>query len=124
MAVAPSIRMSALNAESCCAPLDLQPTLSADQAEEYAKWFMALSDPTRIRIMNLLSQSPVPVCVCDITDQFEVGQPTISHHLKILRDVRFVLAERRGTFMYYRVNDACLVELPEATKALFNLAPV
>ncbi|HRA48656.1 MAG TPA: metalloregulator ArsR/SmtB family transcription factor [Thermomicrobiales bacterium] len=124
MAIAPSIRMSALNAESCCAPLDLQPTLSADQAEEYAKWFMALSDPTRIRIMNLLSQSPVPVCVCDITDQFEVGQPTISHHLKILRDVRFVLAERRGTFMYYRVNDACLVELPEATKALFNLAPV
>jgi len=124
MAIAPSIRMSALNAESCCAPLDLQPTLSADQAEEFAKWFVALSDPTRIRIMNLLSQSPVPVCVCDITDQFAVGQPTISHHLKILRDVRFVLAERRGTFMYYRVNDACLVELPEATRALFNLAPV
>ncbi len=89
-------------------------------AEEFASWFKTLADPTRIRILNLLAQAGEPVCVCDITDHFPLGQPTISHHLKILRDVRFVLAERRGTFMYYRVNRACLAEFPEAARRILN----
>ncbi|MEZ4562978.1 MAG: ArsR family transcriptional regulator [Thermomicrobiales bacterium] len=56
-----------------------------------------------------------------ITDQFLLGQPTISHHLKVLRDVRFVVAERRGTFMHYQVNQACLAELPEAARRILNV---
>lgn len=108
-----------LTADTCCVPPGA-PTISEPEAAEYAAWFKALADPTRIRILNLLAQSPEPVCVCDITDQFPLGQPTISHHLKVLRDVRFVIAERRGTFMHYRVNQACLAEFPEAARRILN----
>lgn len=106
--------------QPCCTPPGT-PTLTEADASEYAAWFKALADPTRIRILNLLAQSSEPVCVCDITDQFPLGQPTISHHLKVLRDVRFVVAERRGTFMHYQVNQACLAELPEAARRILNV---
>jgi DNA-binding transcriptional ArsR family regulator len=109
-----------IDGQACCTPPG-QPTISEAEATEYAAWFKALADPTRIRILNLLAQSSEPVCVCDITDQFPLGQPTISHHLKVLRDVRFVIAERRGTFMHYRVNQACLAELPEAARRILNV---
>ena len=108
-----------IDSEPCCA-LPGAPTISEADASEYAAWFKALADPTRIRILNLLAQSSEPVCVCDITDQFPLGQPTISHHLKVLRDVRFVVAERRGTFMHSRVNQACLAALPEAARRILN----
>ena len=94
--------------------------MSEPEAETYAAWFKALADPTRIRILNLLAASPEPVCVCDIVDHFPLGQPTISHHLKVLRDVRFVVAERRGTFMHYHVNRACLEAFPEAARRILN----
>jgi len=105
--------------EPCCIPPGT-PTIDEPDAETYANWFKALADPTRIRILNLLAASEEPVCVCDITDHFLLGQPTISHHLKVLRDVRFVIAERRGTFMHYRVNRACLEEFPEAARRILN----
>src|SRR5918998_2317921 len=89
--------------QPCCTPPGA-PTVTEPEAAEYAAWFKALADPTRIRILNLLATSEEPVCVCDITDHFPLGQPTISHHLKVLRDVRFVVAERRGTFMHYPGN--------------------
>jgi DNA-binding transcriptional ArsR family regulator len=103
----------------CCVPPGV-PTVDASEAETYASWFKALADPTRIRILNLLAASEEPVCVCDITDHFPLGQPTISHHLKVLRDVRFVVAERRGTFMHYRVNRACLEAFPGAARRILN----
>ena len=106
--------------DHCCVPVDTSPTVSEPEAETYAGWFKALADPTRIRILNLLAQSAEPVCVCDIVDHFPLGQPTISHHLKILRDVRFVAAERRGTYMYYRVNGSCLAEFPDAARRILN----
>jgi len=109
-----------INEQPCCAAPGT-PTISEVEASEYAGWFKALADPTRIRILNLLAQSNEPVCVCDITDKFPLGQPTISHHLKVLRDVRFVIAERRGTFMHYQVNQACLAELPEAARRILNV---
>ncbi len=104
----------------CCPPVDASPTVTEPEAEAYAGWFRALADPTRIRILNLLAQSEEPLCVCDIVDHFPLGQPAISHHLKILRDVRFVVAERRGTFMYYHVNRACLEEFPGAARRILN----
>jgi DNA-binding transcriptional ArsR family regulator len=103
----------------CCTPPGA-PSVSEMEAVEYAAWFKALADPTRIRILNLLAASDEPVCVCDIVDHFPLGQPTISHHLKVLRDVRFVVAERRGTFMHYRVNTDCLAEFPEAARRILN----
>jgi len=103
----------------CCTPPGT-PTVEDAEAETYAGWFKALADPTRIRILNLLATSEEPVCVCDIVDHFPLGQPTISHHLKVLRDVRFVVAERRGPFMHYRVNRACLEEFPGAARRILN----
>ena len=114
-------RLIHLSTGGCCDPVDLAPAISAERADEYAGWFKALADPTRIRILNMLAESSEPVCVCDLTDRFPLGQPTISHHLKVLRDARFVLAERRGTFMYYHVNAACLDELPEAARQILNV---
>ena len=121
MAVTSFKQLSETGIGSCCGPVELRPSISDPQAEAYASWFKALADPTRIRILNLLAQSDDPVCVCDIVDQFPLGQPTISHHLKILRDVRFVIAERRGTFMYYQVNRACLAEFPDAARQILNV---
>ncbi len=103
----------------CCPPA-AAPGIDEIDAETYAGWFKALADPTRIRILNLLAQSAEPVCVCDIVDHFPLGQPTISHHLKVLRDVCFVVAERRGTFMHYQVNHACLAEFPAAAQRILN----
>ena len=107
--------------ERCCPPVAVDASVGEREAETYASWFKALADPTRIRILNLLARSPDPLCVCDIVDRFPLGQPAISHHLKVLRDVRFVVAERRGTFMYYRVNLACLGEFPEAARRILNV---
>ena len=106
--------------EQPCCTTPGAPTVEEAEAETYASWFKALADPTRIRILNLLASSEEPVCVCDITDHFPLGQPTISHHLKVLRDVRFVVAERRGTFMHYQINRACLAEFPEAARRILN----
>ncbi len=109
--------------EACCVPSGLGRGPAIDEADsiEYASWFKTLADPTRIRILNLLAQAGEPVCVCDITDHFDLGQPTISHHLKILRDACFVTAERRGTYMYYRANDCCLSEFPDAARRIMAI---
>jgi DNA-binding transcriptional ArsR family regulator len=103
-----------------CCETSVAPVIDEREAEAYASWFKALADPTRIRILNMLAQSEDPLCVCEIVDRFELGQPAISHHLKILRDVCFVLPERCGTFIYYRVNRACLAEFPDAARRILN----
>jgi DNA-binding transcriptional ArsR family regulator len=106
--------------EDCCGAA-ASPKLGKARAREYAGWFKALADPTRIRILNLLAANREAVCVCDIVKHFPIGQPTISHHLKILRGCRFVLVERRGTFMYYRVNGNCLGEFPNAARLIMDV---
>lgn len=105
--------------DGCCGPV-VTGTLTAAQADEYAGWFKALADPTRIRILHLLAKNAEPLCVCDIVDQFPLGQPAISHHLKVLRDTRFVHAERRGTFMFYSINRHCVSAFPEAARQIIN----
>jgi DNA-binding transcriptional ArsR family regulator len=104
----------------CCRTSE-SPKLGMARAREYAGWFNALADPTRIRILNLLAANRSPVCVCDIVKHFPIGQPTISHHLKILKKTRFVQSERRGTFMYYRVNLNCLGEFPGAARRIMDV---
>ena len=71
-------------------------------AADLAAAFKALADPTRVAIVNRLSGAPA-VCVCDLTAAFELSQPTISHHLRILRDAGLIEAERQGTWAYYRI---------------------
>ena len=82
----------------CCGP-DLPP-LEPGAAEDLAVVFKALADPTRVAIVSRLASGET-CCVCDLTDVFELSQPTVSHHLRILREAGLVEAERRGTFAYY-----------------------
>jgi len=101
---------------ACCAPLAVQ-ALSADQAVALAPMFKALGDPIRLRLMSMIT-STREVCVCDLTDAFDVSAPTISHHLRVLREAGLVDCERRGTWVYYWTRPQVLNQLG----ALFALA--
>ena len=83
-------------------------------ATEYASWFKALADPTRIQIVSLLARRGIPMTVGQIVAAVDVGQSTVSAHLKVLADVRFLLSDPQGTSTYYRVNDACVDCFPTA----------
>lgn len=93
--------------------VDDQP-LDRITAAEFAGWFKALADPTRIQIVSLLARRARPMNVGQIVAAVDVGQSTVSAHLKVLAEVRFVLAEHRGTATYYRINDACVDCFPTA----------
>jgi ArsR family transcriptional regulator, arsenate/arsenite/antimonite-responsive transcriptional repressor len=87
--------------ESCCPGLLTAP-LSEDQAAELAPMFKALADPVRLRLLSMIaSRDGGEVCVCELTPEFELSQPTISHHLKLLRQAGLIDCERRGTWVYY-----------------------
>jgi ArsR family transcriptional regulator, arsenate/arsenite/antimonite-responsive transcriptional repressor len=92
----------------CCGPDS--PPMPADAAARLADQFKALSDPTRVAIVNRLSGAP-EACVCDLTSAFDLSQPTISHHLRVLREAGLVTASKRGTWSYYRL-------VPEAIEPL------
>jgi ArsR family transcriptional regulator len=87
--------------DSGCCTTEVQISLDRKEAEKTAQLFAALSDPTRLSILNLLAQCQGQVCVCDITASFTLGQPTISHHLKILKDAGLVNSEKRGKWVHY-----------------------
>lgn len=100
-----------LEEQPCCAPLANEP-LDADRSAELARMFKALGDPVRLRILSLIaSHAGGECCVCDIAPAFEVSQPTISHHLKTLREAGLLGCERRGTWVYYWVIPAALQRL-------------
>jgi ArsR family transcriptional regulator, arsenate/arsenite/antimonite-responsive transcriptional repressor len=94
---------------ACCAPLAVTP-LSHEQASGIAPMFKALGDPVRLRLMSLIA-STTEACVCDLTERFEVSSPTISHHLRVLREAGLVDCERRGTWVYYWVRPEALRQL-------------
>ena len=93
---------------------DLARPLDRSTSTEYSTWFKALADPTRIQIVSLLARQGTPMSVGEIVAAVDVGQSTVSAHLKILADVRFVLADRKGTSAYYRINDDCVDCFPTA----------
>ncbi|WUH89449.1 metalloregulator ArsR/SmtB family transcription factor [Streptomyces sp. NBC_00433] len=96
---------------ACCAPMVREP-LGEGAAEGLARMFKALSDPIRLRLLSLIaSHEGGEACVCDLLEPFDVSQPTISHHLKVLREAGLVGSERRGTWVYYWVLPAALVQL-------------
>jgi len=91
--------------------LGRQPLRSAD-AVEVATRFKALSDPVRLRLLALVAcHDGGEACVCDLVDAFEVSPPTISHHLKVLREAGMITADRRGTWIYYRIVPSALADL-------------
>ena len=90
--------------EPCCAPA-AAPSLTRDGTQALAARLKALADPTRLRMLDLLAQQSEPLCVCDITDEFEQNQPTISHHLKLLREAGLVDCEKRGIWAFYWATD-------------------
>jgi ArsR family transcriptional regulator len=100
-----------LSAGLCCAPL-VEGAMSEAEAAELARVFKALADPVRLRLLNLIAAHPGgEACVCDLTGPFEVTAPTISHHLKVLREAGLIDGERRGTWVYYRTIPEALTRL-------------
>ena len=83
-------------------------------AQEYASWFRALADPTRVQLVELLARTKRPMSVGEIVTEMGLAQSTVSQHLKILADVRFVLVDPIGTARHYRINDACVRCFPSA----------
>ncbi|SDM52493.1 ArsR/SmtB family transcription factor [Allokutzneria albata] len=98
-------------AEPCSTSLAREP-LGEDNAADLARMFKALADPVRLRLLSLIaSHAGGEACVCDLTDAFELTGPTISHHLKVLREAGLVTGERRGTWVYYRAAAEVLARL-------------
>jgi ArsR family transcriptional regulator, arsenate/arsenite/antimonite-responsive transcriptional repressor len=88
----------------CCAPLACEPLRQAG-ADELAPLFKALADPMRLRLLSLIAcHDGGESCVCDLLEAFDVTAPSVSYHLKILREAGLISSERRGTWVYYRVN--------------------
>jgi ArsR family transcriptional regulator len=90
----------------CCGDATVTPTLDPARTEALADRLKALADPTRLRMVDLLATQAQPLCVCHITEQFPQNQPTISHHLRILREAGLVDCEKRGVWGYYWATDA------------------
>src|SRR5512139_1789286 len=83
-------------------------------AAEYASWFRALADPSRVQLVELLARHGEPMTVGQIVAAMGLAQSTVSQHLKILAEVRFVLVEAAGTARHYRINDNCITCFPSA----------
>lgn len=97
--------------------------LDRQLAETYAGWFRALADATRVQVLNLIAEHGEPMTVGQIVEHVPVGQSTVSAHLKILAEARFVLVERRGTASWYRVNQRCVSCFPSAADVLMGTSP-
>jgi ArsR family transcriptional regulator len=95
----------------CCAPLTRE-ALSAANAEKLAKTLKALADPARLRLVSMVAaHDDAEACVCDLTEPLGLGQPTVSHHLKVLVDAGILTREKRGTWAYYRLVPGALDSL-------------
>ena len=99
------------NTAACCPPLSVQP-LSQAQAEQVAPLLKALAEPVRLRLMSLIASHPGgEACVCDLNEAFDLSQPTISHHLKVMHEVGLLDRDKRGVWVYYRARTGALASL-------------
>jgi DNA-binding transcriptional ArsR family regulator len=96
--------------------------LEREQAELYASWFRCLADPTRIQILNLLARERRPLSVGEIVAAVEVGQSTVSEHLRRLAETCFVLVEHQGTSSLFRINERCIACFPSAAELVMGEA--
>ena len=96
---------------ACCSPLVREP-LSADRAERVAPLLKALADPVRLRLVSIVAASEGgEACVCDLNDAFDLSQPTISHHLKVLHEAGLLDRTKRGVWVYYAVRREVLADV-------------
>jgi ArsR family transcriptional regulator len=96
--------------EPCCEPV-VYPETDRRQAERMAAVAKALGDPIRLQLVDVLRRHPGQACVCELVPLFDLSQPTVSHHLRVLRDTGIVGSERRGLWSFYYVNPDSLKEL-------------
>jgi ArsR family transcriptional regulator len=109
---APTLARTGLGEEPPCCPPLAGGRISTEAAGALAPAFKALGDPVRLRLLSMIASAPRgEICVCDLTPAFALSGPTISHHLKTLREVGLVDAERRGTWVYYRARPGMLRQL-------------
>lgn len=105
------IELTPVETVACCAPLTKSP-LRRDEAERIAPLLKALADPVRLRLVSIIaSYEGGEACVCDLHDAFDLSQPTISHHLKVLHEVGLLDRSKRGVWVYYRIQPTALNDL-------------
>lgn len=107
------------HAQGCCDPV---PVRVPDGTDEQVRLMDAMSDPTRLQIVAMLAGQDEPLCVCEIQGNFQLGQPTISHHLKVLRDARLVTWEKRGLWVYYSLDRTTLQQAARYLNKLLLLS--
>jgi ArsR family transcriptional regulator len=107
-----------MSKQEACGPPRTRDPITAAQAVDLARVFKALGDPVRLRLVSLIAaHEGGEACVCDLTDAFDLSGPTISHHLKVLREAGLIDGDRRGTWIYYRVRPEALTELARVLRA-------
>ena len=105
------LELSPVEAAACCSPLTQQP-LTQQQANAVAPLLKALADPVRLRLLSLVAaHQDGEACVCDLNGAFDLSQPTISHHLKVLHEAGLLDRQKRGTWVYYEVRRQALGDL-------------
>jgi ArsR family transcriptional regulator len=108
--------------EPCCICCGIVDPGLGERAETLAERFKALSDPTRVRLLGLILRHG-EICVCDLQPNFELSQPTISHHLKVLRDAGLIDTETRGRWAFYSARKEAIAELSSAIDVRLEAAP-
>jgi ArsR family transcriptional regulator, arsenate/arsenite/antimonite-responsive transcriptional repressor len=107
------LRITDVTGAACCTPM-VDEALTESAAADLAKAFKALADPVRLRLLSLVAaRAGDEVCVCDLTAAFEVTGPTISHHLRVLREAGLIDCERRGTWVYYWIIPSAMASLAQ-----------
>ncbi len=106
-----SLTLTPLQTVACCSPLVSAP-LTDESAERIAPLLKAMADPVRLRLLSLVAaHADGEACVCDLNDAFDLSQPTISHHLKVLHESGLLERSKRGVWVYYRVQREALADL-------------
>lgn len=101
----------------CCVPL--APALPDATVDNLANVYKALADPTRVQMLHMLKAATEPICVCDFTAEFDLGQPTVSHHLAKLKAAGFIDSFKRGVWAFYRLRD----DMPDAARSALATIP-
>ena len=110
------VELAASRIKGCCVPLPKALTEAA--VGRLADTFKAISDPTRVQMLHLLKASADPICICDFTAAFDLGQPTVSHHAAKLREAGFVESFRQGVWSFYRLRKDMPTEAREALRLI------
>jgi ArsR family transcriptional regulator, arsenate/arsenite/antimonite-responsive transcriptional repressor len=103
--------------KGCC--VQLAPPLPEEVADDFAEIYKALADPTRVQMVHMLKAASGPVCVCDFTAAFDLGQPTVSHHLGKLKAAGLVRSFKRGVWAFYSLRE----DIPDAAKQVIRSIP-